>query len=111
MDDIQLKEFVNKYPKRWIREGDAVVHRTNLNFTYTVDSIKKRSIELEVDKENSDYQKEGKYYQKRIFIEGVACSFINRFQEKDTEIFHTKEIVPYEVAKLGIKAVNEFFNR
>jgi len=111
MGDQEIKDIINSYPKCWIKIGNPVVHRTNLNFQYTVKSIKKRSVEIETDKVNSDYEKNGKYYQKRIFIEGVECAFVNRFQEKDIEIFHTKELVPYEVAKLGLKAVNDFYNR
>jgi hypothetical protein len=104
----EQKATKNKY---WIKLGMAVAHRTNLGFMYTVKTILKESKEIKCDKEEegSYYnEKEQCYMKRKTFMKGIEVQFINRYQGIDTETFHSRELIPWEIAQQGVKIVNDW---
>lgn len=93
--------------KYWIRAGLEVVHRdhiTDLNrdrmvlYKMVVERVIKRS-------------KEGRDGERRMFIEGVRCHWVDGDRKFQTGQFHTNELVPYEVAVKGIEETNRWIGR
>jgi uncharacterized protein YodC (DUF2158 family) len=86
----------------WIKGGLEVVHRNDVTainvdrislFKMTVEKVIKRS-------------KEGQGGQRKTFIEGVKCHWIDGQRKFQVGQFHTNELVPYEVAVKGLEEVN-----
>lgn len=89
--------------KYWISTGIEVIRRddiTELNidrlrlFKMVVDKIVKRKIDDEM-----------------VRIEGVRCHWIDNNRVYQTGLFHTHELIPYEIAEKGIDAVNKWINQ
>jgi hypothetical protein len=91
----------------WIRGGLEVVHRdhvTDLNkdrlvlYKMVVDRVIKRS-------------KDGKEGERRLFIEGVRCHWVDNDRKFQVGQFHTHELVPYSIAVRGIEETNRWIGR
>ena len=75
---------------------DLNIDRLSL-FSMTVDKVIKRS--------------RGKDEDRKAFIEGVRCHWLDDKRTYQQGQFHTTELVPLEVAKNGIQEVNKWMGR
>ena len=91
----------------WIRAGIEVVHRNHivdLNmdrlsfFKMVVDRVVKKSREM----------KDG---ERRVYIDGVRCHWLDSEMHYQVGQFHTGELVPFEIANEGIESVNRWLER
>ena len=93
--------------KYWIEGGIEVVHRNHITalnkdrihiFKMTVDKVIKKS-------------KECTNGQRKTFIEGVRCHWLDDGMKYQVGQFHTNELVPYKIAEKGVEAVNKWLAR
>ena len=93
--------------KYWIKGGLEVVYRNDITainvdrislFKMTVEKVIKRS-------------REGQQGQRKTFIEGVKCHWIDNDRKFQQGQFHTNELVPYEIAIKGLEEVNKWIAR
>lgn len=96
--DMDNQDVTAKY---WIKGGVSVIHRdhvTDLNmdrlgfYKMVVDKVVKRS--------------KGEDGQRRTYIEGVRCHWLDSDMKFQTGQFHTGELVPFDIALGGIDKVN-----
>lgn len=83
--------------KKWIKEGMSVSHRDNLSLKMRVVKFVKQSIET----------KDG---DSKVYIRGVKCHWFDNNNNLNNGVFHTTELVPYDIAVKGIESVNEWTN-
>jgi len=86
----------------WIKKGMIVVSMTNIDIPLTVEDFIYKSGEF-VDKE-------GNKYRKKCLI-GVQCYRFDENKIRIHERFHSKELVPHEVALKGIMEAYSFHAR
>lgn len=88
--------------KLWIVPGVAVIRRDDISelnmdrlilFKMTVDKIVKRSVK------------------DMVKIEGVRCHWIDSERKYQLGLFHTNELIPFDIAIKGISKVNKWINR
>ena len=106
MADAQKNGSIND--RYWIRAGIEVIHRdkiVDLNmdrlsfYKMVVDKVVKKSRE---DKSSSE---------RKVFIDGVRCHWLDSEMKYQQGQFHTHELVPFQIAVKGIEAVNTWLNR
>lgn len=90
----------------WIHPGVGVIlrdHVTDLNMDrlvfhkMTVDRVARKSKDLGTER--------------KPFVDGVKCHWLDMEMQYHVGQFHTKELVPYAIAEKGIAAVNEWIHR
>lgn len=93
--------------KYWIKGGMGVIHRNDVTamnvdrialFKMTVEKVVKRS-------------KDGNDGQRKTFIEGVKCHWIDDSRKFQVGQFHTNELIPYDIAVKGLEEVNKWVLR
>lgn len=91
--------------KVYFKEGDEIAHKENLEHKmYVARILKVRVPSKELDKEGNF---NGKYYSR---IEGVECHWWMNNDLK-TAKFHTRELVPFDIAKEGKEKVKEWIEK
>lgn len=93
---------MSKFEKNWVHEGDPVAHTTNCHMKMTVRRILFRN------KSYEDPHDKKKEIRKKI-LRGIECEWF----EGETfrkEMFHSKSLVPWDIALLGEAAVCEYVN-
>jgi uncharacterized protein YodC (DUF2158 family) len=102
--EVRKEELWGRY---WIRAGLEVVSRndvTDLNrdrlslYKMVVEKVVKRS-------------KDGKNGERKVFIEGVKCHWVDNDRKYQVGQFHTNELVPFEIAVKGVEEVNRWIQR
>jgi len=88
--------------KHWIKKGIPVVNITNLEKVFIVDHIVFKSKRIRV---NAEEKKNVNH------IVGVKCYYIDDNNEKINMVFHSKELVPVDIAKKGILEACNFVNK
>ena len=86
--------------KYWIVPGVEVVHRDDISelnrdrmhlFKMTVEKVVRRKVNDHLAR-----------------VDGVRCHWLDNDRKYQVGMFHTKELIPYDVAKKGVDAVNEW---
>jgi hypothetical protein len=88
-----------KYKKNWIKEGMEVAHKELLSRKMMVVRILRRFRDVHID---------GKKETKSEII-GVECRY-KKESDLFLEKFHTRELVPYEIAEGGFIEVLKFLD-
>lgn len=84
--------------RKWIKEGMAVAHKDYTSLKMRVERIVKRSVNVVNGKED-----------KRVkFIVGVKCHWFDNTGNDRTKIFHTGELLPYDIAQLSQEEIIEW---
>lgn len=102
-------EAKNWYVKKWIQPGIEVVHKAQVNHVENLNRLKMK-VDKIVTRRVFVYNEEEKKVP-RIFVEGVRCYWFDSSGEYHTASFMTSDLVPFEIAKLGVDKVNEWLER
>lgn len=92
------------YNRKWIKEGAEVAEKDNLGHKMIVSRILKKTKKVASYKRNPDGTVK---YDNKTVMEGVECYWWEE-GKMCKERFHTRRLVPWEVAEKGQKAVIEF---
>jgi uncharacterized protein YodC (DUF2158 family) len=87
----------------WIRKGMVVVSMTNLDQRMTVEEFIYKSGNIVDINSNNVIQKK--------FLVGIRCSWIDGNGDKTYSPFHSKELVPAEIAEKGLSQAFSFYSR
>ena len=96
-----------------LKEGDLVCHVSNLKLMLSIDKVVYERREIVCDKNQpSAYMKaDGQYYQRRSFIQGVQCKYLDQVSGQVhiiKELFHSNTLIPYAVVLKGEAAIQDF---
>lgn len=97
-----LRDTMND--KKWIREGMEVAEIDNPTHKMVVKRILKKTKKIATYKRDANGDI---IYTNKTIMEGVECYWW-KDNEMVTDKFHTKRLVPYEVATKGQKEIIEF---
>lgn len=96
--------------KHWLKEGDPVVHISNLSFIMTVQELvyKRQEIFCDEKEQNAQFDVNSKKFvrNKKILI-GVKCKWMSN-EAVNYSSFHSRELIPLSIANKGIEAINKF---
>ncbi len=102
----------NKNARVHFKEGDEVAHKENLSLKLEVIDIKKTKRKVfgrtKKDKDGKEILDESNTEMKS-FIIGIECGWWVGDDYK-TAIFHTKSLVPFDVAQDGFVAVQKYLS-
>lgn len=92
-----------KRDKYWIEEGGEVAHKDNPSQKMYVERILKSSREI-------DYGDGAGNTSKKTITRthGVECHWFDSEKKFQTGKFHTRELIPYEIAEQGEDAINKW---
>lgn len=94
------------WTKYWAKHGTPVIH---------VDRLK-----IEPGKELKDYTMRvtkvikttvGEGEAKKQYTDGIECHWIDADMRLHKEIFNTRELIPFDIAKQGLEVVQEWYDR
>jgi len=87
---------------KWIKKGIPVVHFTNLEVMFVVDEFMYQSgIVLDMNQEK---------VRKNLLV-GIRCKRVDDDGRVDVQIFHSKDLIPKEVADKGPAEAYRFYSR
>lgn len=86
----------------WIKKGMLVVSMTNLELSMVVGDF--------VYKTGNAVNENDEIYKKKMLI-GVRCYYSGSDGERHYEIYHSKELVPFEIASKGKTEAYRFYSR
>lgn len=87
----------------WIKKGMIVVSMTNLDIPMTVEDFIYKSGNV-LDEQQKEVKKK--------FLVGIQCyRFETETSQRVHERFHSRELIPYEVAQKGVNEAFKFYNR
>ena len=97
---------MEQYPKKWIKQGMDVAHAENPSVKYIVDDILKESRRVATGKKSSSGEL---LYEERHRIIGVRCRYLSGNKWEYIK-FHTRELIPWEVAQAGQEEIRAFLD-
>ena len=96
--------------KYWLKTGESVAHITNLAFEMSIKELLYRRAEIFCDeKEPNSYfsTEQHRWIRNKKLLIGVRCHWMQDGEMKEQN-FHSKELVPWHIAKKGPNAVDKF---
>jgi hypothetical protein len=84
----------------YFKEGDMVAHKENLEQRLEVRRIIRRKSKLTTE--------EGERESFKVFTLGIECGWWSDTKTYKKEVFHTKSIIPWDVAQEGFIAVVKY---
>ena len=84
--------------KYWIEENASVAHRDIPTLKMRVVKICK---EIRTGKDNT----------KVVRMLGIACTWFDKNNSSQNALFHTRDLIPWEVAEKGEKAINKWLQQ
>lgn len=103
MSDSENNNTEGLWSKYWAEQGLEVVHIEHARKT----NLKPEDHKMYVVK--IVWNKQGK--DNLRYINGIACHWFTMGNKLEREVFSTKELIPYEIAKRGIQVINDWLNR
>lgn len=100
--------------KHWLKEGEPVAHITNLTFQMTIKELIYRRAEIfcEEDEPNAFFDTVNKrWVRNKKLLVGVRCRWAAASGGFECSDFHSKELVPWDVAIKGVDEVERFRKR
>lgn len=102
-----MSELSVKYQRKWIKPGIEVAHKENPALKLYVVDVVKEFREIPTGKKESNGSLE---FERKQRILGVDCRYLKETEWK-FQRFHTRELVPWEVAEKGKNEIIDFLMR
>lgn len=91
---------MNDDKKYWIKPGIEVAHR---------DCITRKMYVVNIVRKKRRIKKEDGTRDTLSVIQGVACRWFDDNKE-NKEVYHTRELIPWNIASEGEEAINNWIN-
>ena len=100
--------------KHWLKEGEPVAHITNLSFRMSIEKLLYKRAEIFCNQSDPNAffdTNQKRWLRNKKLLVGVRCRWVNGDGMFESTDFHSRELVPWEVALKGASEVDNFRRR
>ena len=105
-ENKQVDKSGKLWKRYWAEQGVAVIHVDMLKIQED-EKLEDRIIRIK-EVRMQEREVDGQKVQR---MQGIVCHWIDKNMQPHVHMFHSKELIPFEIAKLGLGVVQDWIER